>query len=202
MLRVAPAGHPHPRRPNPGSSVAPATAPLPVARFRIPPELVTGGRSVERDGEVVGVDELLGSGVGHVDRAVLVGLADAGGSPHLLGDLDHDLGVLGEERLGVLPALPELLALVRVPGTRLLHEAEVDAEVEHRALAADALAVHDVELGLLERWGDLVLDDLHPRAVADDLDTVLQRLDAADVEPDRAVELQRPTARGGLGRAE
>src|SRR3546814_6457195 len=75
-------------------------------------------------------------------------LADA------LGDLDHDLGVLTQERLGVLPALAELLALVGVPGTRLLHEAEVDADVEERALAADALAVHDVERSEERRVGE------------------------------------------------
>ena len=71
-----------------------------------------------------------------------------------------------------------------------------------RALPADALAVHDVELGLAERRADLVLDDLDPGAVADDLGAVLQRLDAADVEAHRRVELQRPTARRGLGRPE
>ena len=119
-----------------------------------------------------------------------------------LGDLDHDLGVLGQERLGVLPTLAELLALVGVPGARLLDDAEVDADVEQRALAADALAVHDVELGLPERRGHLVLHDLDPGAVADDLDAVLDGLDAADVEPDRRVELQRPAAGRGLGRAE
>ena len=45
----------------------------------------------------------------------------------------------------------------------------------------------------------LVLHDLDARAVADDLDPVLDRLDAPDVEPHRAVELQRPTTRRGFG---
>ena len=66
-------------------------------------------------------------------------------------DLDHHVEVLGEELLHVLAALAELLAFVGEPRTRLLHDAEVDGDVEQRALAADALAVHDVELGLLER---------------------------------------------------
>src|SRR2546423_5971962 len=48
----------------------------------------------------------------------------------------------------------------------------------------------------------LVLHDLDARAVADDLDTVLDRLDAPDVEPDRRVELQRSTTRGRLRGAE
>src|SRR5690606_1843850 len=97
--------------------------------------VVEGDGGVEVD-VVLDVQLVLGAGVD----------ADLLADP--LGDLDHDLGVLPEEGLGVLPALAELLALVGVPGTRLLHEAQVDADVEQRALAADALAVHDVELGL------------------------------------------------------
>src|SRR5207244_8043097 len=54
----------------------------------------------------------------------------------------------------------------------------LDADVDERALAADALAVDDVELGLLERRGDLVLDHLAAGAVADRVGAVLQRLDA------------------------
>ena len=121
---------------------------------------------------------------------------------HLLADLEHHVDVLGEERLHVLPALAELLTLVGEPGARLLDDAEIHGDVEQRALTADALAVHDVELGLLERRRGLVLHDLHPHAVADRLGAVLDRLDAPDVEPDRRVELQRPAARRGLRRAE
>ncbi len=60
----------------------------------------------------------------------------------------------------------------------------------------------DVELRLLERRRDLVLHDLHADAVADRLDAFLQRLDAADVEADRRVELQRAAARRRLRVAE
>ena len=66
----------------------------------------------------------------------------------------------------------------------------------------DALAELDVELGLAERRGDLVLDDLHAHAVADRLGAVLERLDAPDVQALGGVELQRAPARLGLGRAE
>src|SRR5256885_2164564 len=84
------------------------------------------------------------------------GLAvDAGGLADALVDRDHQLGVVEQELLGLLLALPELLALIRVPGAGLLHDPVVDADVDDRALAADALAVHDVELGLLERRRDL-----------------------------------------------
>ena len=63
-------------------------------------------------------------------------------------------------------------------------------------------AVHEVELGLLERRGDLVLDDLDADAVADDVGALLDRVDAADVEAHGRVELERAAARGGLRVAE
>jgi hypothetical protein len=70
------------------------------------------------------------------------------------------------------------------------------------AALGDALVVHDVELGHPERWGDLVLDHLDPGAAADDVGALLDLLDAANVEPNRRVELQGPAARRRLGAAE
>src|SRR5690606_37625022 len=82
--------------------------------------------SVQGDGQVVRVDLA-------TLRCLVATLrvdADADGGADALGDLDHDLRVLGQELLGVLPALAELLALVRVPGARLLHDVVVDPDVE------------------------------------------------------------------------
>src|SRR5947209_6861088 len=139
-----------------GSSTAPLT--LPAHRFvpflhvcrthaaRSTPRSAVGRKwpSVEGDGLVVGVG--LGVAVGLRVRRwrQTCCLADA------LGDLDHDLEVLGQEGLGVLPPLPELFALVGEPRPRLLHQPEVDPHVDQRALPADALAVRDIELCLAE----------------------------------------------------
>ena len=157
--------------------------------------------AVDGDGQVVGLGELVR---GHLVRGPL-GFGLLGGPdlpPDPVGDLDHDLGVVDQELLGVLPALAQLLPLVRVPGTRLLDDAEVHAEVHHRALTADAPPVHDVELGLAERRCALVLDHLDPRAVAAELVSILDRPDPADIEPDRGVELESPAAGGRLRAAE
>src|SRR6266536_5190579 len=83
----------------------------------------------------------------HVDDLVAAVLERR--QAHRLADAALDLlrgvGVLGEELPCVLPALAQLLALVREPGTGLLHDLEVDADVEERALLRDALAVRSEE---------------------------------------------------------
>src|ERR1700760_1579124 len=101
----------------------------------------------------------------------------------LLLDLDGQVGVLLQEVARVLLALAELIALVGVPGPGLADDALLHAEVDEAALAADADAVKDVELGHLERWAHLVLDDLDAGPVADRVGAVLERLDAPHVQP-------------------
>ena len=113
-----------------------------------------------------------------------------------------EVGVVLEEGPGILLALAELITLIGVPGTGLLHDAAIDTEVDERPLARNALAVQDVELCLLERRRHLVLHDLHARAVADCLGAALEGLDPADVEAHRRVELQCLAAGRGLRRAE
>src|SRR4051812_4663378 len=82
-------------------------------------------------------------------------------------DLVPNIRVLTQERSGVLLALTELFAVVRVPGSGLADQALLHTDVDQRAFAGNALTVDDVELGLLERRGHLVLDDLDPGPVAD-----------------------------------
>src|SRR5918998_1472718 len=130
-------------------------------------------------------------GLGRDDRGI-ERRADAQLLLDLLLDLVGKVGVVLQEVAGVLLALPELVALVRVPSTGLLDHALLDTHVDEPALAAEALTPQDVELGLLEGRRDLVLDDLDAGPAADRVGALLQRLDAADVEPDRRVELQRP----------
>ena len=110
-------------------------------------------------------------------------------------DLLDEVGVLGEEARGVLAALAETLVAEAEVRARFLDDLLLETDVEDGALPRDARPVDDVELGLLERRRDLVLDDLDPDAVAERLGAVLQRLDPADVETDRRVELERAAAR-------
>src|SRR5439155_27379143 len=117
----------------------------------------------------------------------------------LVLDLLGHLGVLVEVALGVAAALPEPLVAVGEERPRLGHDVVLDAEVEQAARRRDPPAERHVELRLPERRGDLVLDHLHPDAVAQRLGAVLERLDAADVQALRRVELQRAPAGLSLG---
>src|SRR6185369_4873545 len=98
--------------------------------------------------------------------------------------------------------LANALAFVAVPGSRLLDDALGRTHVDDLAFARNSEAVHDFELGLAERRSHLVLHHFHAGLVADHFFARLDRADAADVETDRRVELERVAAGGGLGVAE
>src|ERR1700733_12503469 len=151
-----------------------------------------------RDGSEVdgsGQDAVIGHVVGHYR-------ADAELFLDLLLDLVGHIGVFQQEVAGVLLALPKLLALVGEPRPGLTNEAVVHTHVDQRAFLADALAVEDVELGLLERRRHLVFDDLDPGAVTNRIGAVLERLDPSHIQTYRSVKLQSFSARGRFGRAE
>src|SRR6056297_1930635 len=73
---------------------------------------------------------------------------------HLVADLALDLTGQGRvvlEELGSVGlALADLVALVGVPGARLLDQVELHTPVDDLGHAIDAPAVGDLELGLLE----------------------------------------------------
>src|SRR2546429_9099866 len=102
--------------------------------------------------------------------------------------------MLAQERGRVLRSLAEPFVAEAEVRPRLRHDLALEPGVEHGSLPRDARAVDDVELGLLERRRDLVLHHLHAHAVADRLDALFQRLDAADVEGYRGIELQGAAA--------
>ncbi|BEH13970.1 hypothetical protein MAALD49_13380 [Marinobacter shengliensis] len=62
----------------------------------------------------------------------------------------------------------------------------------------DALAVHDLELGLFEGRRYLVLDDFYAGFVTDHFVALFDSTDAADVQAYGGVEFQGVTAGGGF----
>src|SRR5207237_10605630 len=117
-------------------------------------------------------------------------------------DLARELRVFFQEIARVVLALAQPVAVVDVPGAGLLEHAEHDADLQHLAFARDAVAVHDVELRLLEGRRDLVLHHLDAGLGADDLVALLDRADAADVHPHGGIELERVATGRGLRVAE
>src|SRR5207302_1569687 len=88
-------------------------------------------------------------------------------------DAPGDVGIFLEIDFGVLAALSDAHAVIAEPGARFLDQAGLDPEVEDLADLRNPFAVHDVELDLLERRRDLVLDHFDARRVADDIVAVL-----------------------------
>src|SRR5258705_475504 len=110
------------------------------------------------------------------------------GLPQLLIQRLRDGRARAQGLGGLLAARSDALASDLEPDTALLDQPPLDPEVEQLVRPRDADAVQDVELRLPERWGQLVLHHLDPRAVADHLLAGLDRADAADGEADRGVE--------------
>ena len=104
--------------------------------------------------------------------------------------------------LGVLASLAQAKLSIIDPGAALFDDLVLNRQIEEIALAADAVVVHEIELGLLERRGHLVLDDTHLDARADRLFAVLDAGDLADIETDGAIKLEGQAARGRLRIAE
>ena len=82
----------------------------------------------------------------------------ADGFAHFSFELGGDVFVLFQELLGILAALADALATIAEPGAGFLNDVVQNAQIEHVAGAGDAFAVHDVELGLAEGRGGLVLN--------------------------------------------
>ena len=108
-------------------------------------------------------------------------------------DLICQLRVFLQVAPGVLFTLAELFAFVGVPGAGLLDDVLLDTEIDKAALAGDALAEEDVELGLPEWSGKLVLDHLDSNPVTHRVLAVLQGFNATDVQTNRGVELESLT---------
>src|SRR6266568_7059739 len=113
-------------------------------------------------------------------------------------DVPGDLRVKLEEVARVLAALAKPSVAIRKEGARLLDQAQLNPEVQQPALAGDASVEQDVELGHAEGWCNLVLDDFDLDPTADDVGTVLDGVDAPNVQPHGRVELERTPSGGGL----
>ena len=105
-----------------------------------------------------------------------------------------------QEFAHIVPALPDAVALVAVPGAGFLDQAMLNAEFYQLAFPRHPFVVEDVEMRLFERRRNLVLDHFHARLIANHFVATLERPDAPNVQPDRRVELERIAA-GGRFRA-
>ena len=99
-----------------------------------------------------------------------------------------------EELLGRLATLTQAHIAHGEPCAGLVHDAVFDAQIDQLACARNALAVHNVELGLLKRGRDLVFDHLDTGVAADHLGAVFQVLHAAHIQAHGCIELKRAAA--------
>ena len=110
--------------------------------------------------------------------------------PDLRLKLLHDLRMLLQIYLGILPPLADLIAVIGIPCSALAHQLTVHGKIQNISLFRDPFPEHDVKLRLLKRRGDLILYNLHARPVPNHIPALLKRLGPPDVHADRRIELK------------
>src|SRR5262245_22718592 len=115
-------------------------------------------------------------------------LRHAQGLPHLPFDGCPHLRMLFQIQLGILASLTDTFLGVSKPGPTLLDDLTLHSQIEQLAGSANPIAIHNIKFHLSEGRGHLVFDDFHPCAVADHLLTGLNRVETANIEPDRGIE--------------
>ena len=100
------------------------------------------------------------------------------------------IGMGLEIGLDGLFALADLFRPIGVPGATLFEKTVLDPQIDELPDRGDPLIEGNVKLRLSERGSHLVLDDLHPHPVAQDMIALLDGLDPANVEALRGIELQ------------
>ena len=122
---------------------------------------------------------------------------------NLLLDFVANVGMGAQHFLRSLTALAQTIFAIGVPSAALFHHASFDAHIYNAALTRDALAIHDVELGLPKRRRNLVLHHLGAHAVAHRIvGLILERFDSTNVDANAREELKGAAARRGFGIAE
>src|SRR5262249_10933848 len=105
--------------------------------------------------------------------------------PNFFHHLGHDLfggfRMLFEKLLRRFAALADSLTAERVPSTALLNHTHFTSKVDGFTVTGYSGSVKYIQLRFLDRRRHLVLHDFAPRPSADDIVTVFERADAANI---------------------
>ena len=102
-----------------------------------------------------------------------------------------------------IASLAELVAVIGKPGTGFLNNIQFNTDIHNLTRLGNSPAIHDVELDNFERRGNFVFYHFYFYPVAGNVVAAFFDLaNSTNVKPDRSVELQRISTRGGLGVAE
>src|SRR5215212_10868435 len=117
--------------------------------------------------------------------------ANSQNSLNLFFDFRQKRRVVLQVHLGVLAPLTDALRTIAVPRSRLVDDTRFRRNVQHQRRMTDTLGIHNIELCLLERRGNLILYNFYPYVRANHVLLLLDRSNSTDIKPHRSVELQR-----------
>src|SRR5882672_10748942 len=125
--------------------------------------------------------------------------ADSQCGSHLILDSFFQIVIFLQRCLGIFAALAQTFAFVGKPCSTLFHHPVYNCKIEHIAFARNSLAVHDVKFTLSEWRSDFILNHLNLSAITGNLVTFFNRADAANIKPQRRIELQRTASGSRFG---
>src|SRR4029078_12009910 len=103
-------------------------------------------------------------------------------SLNLLLDIRQKRRVVLEVHLSILTALTDPLRTIAVPRSRLVDDTRFRRNVQHQRGMTDTFGIHNIEFGVLERRGTLILYNLHPDMRADHVLLLLDSGNSTDVQ--------------------
>src|SRR5262245_59251107 len=119
----------------------------------------------------------------------------------LFAQLGGNLGVLLQEGAVLFLALAEVGLAVFEPGAAAVENFLIQAQIKDVAFIADATGMHHVEFSHAEGRRNLVLNDLRPHTLSDDVFAVFELANAADIDAAGRIKLQGATTGRRFGAA-
>ena len=83
-------------------------------------------------------------------------------------------------------------------GTSLIEDTILYSEIEYVTNLGNTFVIHNIKFGRAEWGGNLILHDLNLGAVTDDIFTIFNLTDTANIDTDGSIELQSVTTSGSF----
>src|SRR3989338_7255075 len=121
---------------------------------------------------------------------------------YLSFDFVKELWIVFQEIANCITALPQLLMVVRQPGSRFFKHLMLNGNVNDTGRTRNSLIEHNIEFRSFKRSGAFVFYDFKFYTISNYFLTFFDRADTSDIKPHGRIELKSFPAWGSFGVAE